>query len=133
MNSNRGYQSHRGGRGGRGGGGGGGHNKGGNDSRGGQQQGGQAERKPPILDLAQYMDKGVNVKLMGGREVTGTLKGYDPLLNLVLDNVKEIIRDEENNTQTRDLGLVVVRGPLLTLISPMDGAEEIPNPFIQQE
>lgn len=70
MNNNRGYQSHRGGRGGRGGGGGGGH--GGKD--GGRQQGGQqgatAERKPPILDLAQYMDKGVNVKLMGGREGT---------------------------------------------------------------
>src|SRR5690606_39488347 len=67
MNSNRGYQSHRGGRGGRGGGG---HGRGGNDQRGGQQggQGSTAERKPPILDLAQYMDKGVNVKLMGGRE-----------------------------------------------------------------
>lgn len=35
--------------------------------------------------------------------------------------------------QTRPLGLVVVRGPLLLLISPVDGSEEIANPFIAQE
>jgi len=28
---------------------------------------------------------------MGGRQVEGTLKGYDQLLNLVLDNVEEYI------------------------------------------
>jgi len=61
--------------------------------------------------------------------VQGTLKGFDQLMNLVLDNVKEHMRDEEGETTTRDLGLLVARGTLLVLISPMDGSEEIANPF----
>ncbi|KAF2216446.1 hypothetical protein CERZMDRAFT_33603, partial [Cercospora zeae-maydis SCOH1-5] len=65
--------------------------------------------------------------------VTGTLKGYDQLMNLVLDDVKETTRDEEGNTSTRSLGLLVARGTLLVLISPMDGSEEIANPFMQAD
>jgi hypothetical protein len=31
--------------------------------------------------------------------------------------------------ETRSLGLVVLRGPTIILLSPVDGAEEIDNPF----
>ncbi|KAF7845838.1 hypothetical protein BT93_L0394 [Corymbia citriodora subsp. variegata] len=79
------------------------------------------------------MDKEIMVKFSGGREVTGTLKGHDQLMNLVLDNVKELTRDDEGNSSSRPLGLLVARGTLLTLISPMDGSEEIANPFVQAE
>ena len=41
--------------------------------------------------------------------------------------------DEDGNETTRELGLVVARGPMLTLISPMDGSEQIENPFMAQE
>ncbi|KAL7894972.1 like-Sm domain-containing protein [Trichoderma sp. SZMC 28014] len=111
-------------RGGRGGGRGGG-------ARGEAGAGAQTERpkKENILDLAKYMDKAIIVKFNGGREVRGTLKGYDALMNLVLDEVQETLRDDQGNETTRSLGLVVVRGTLLVLISPADGSEEIPNPF----
>jgi len=75
------------------------------------------------------MDKQVTVKFNGGREVIGTLKGYDQLMNLVLDDVKETLRDDEGNESSRNLGLIVARGTLLVLISPVDGSEEIENPF----
>ncbi|RMZ74858.1 hypothetical protein DV737_g5673, partial [Chaetothyriales sp. CBS 132003] len=88
-------------------------------------------KKENILDLTKYMDKQVNVKFNGGREIVGTLKGYDQLMNLVLDDVKETMRDDEGNETTRSLGLVVARGTLLVLISPVDGSEEIENPFAQ--
>ncbi|KAH8699011.1 hypothetical protein BGW36DRAFT_377115 [Talaromyces proteolyticus] len=65
--------------------------------------------------------------------VSGILKGYDQLMNLVLDDVKETMRDESGNETTRSLGLIVARGTLLVLISPADGSEEIANPFLQQE
>jgi U6 snRNA-associated Sm-like protein LSm7 len=93
--------------------------------------------------------------------VKGTLKGYDALMNLVLDDVHEVVRgmlipyeellthtestllyhghantpstDDEGNESTRSLGLVVVRGTLLVLVSPVDGSEEIANPFVQAE
>lgn len=56
------------------------------------------------MDLSKYMEKKIRVRFNGGREgkpsnrlkemltfyiVVGTLMGYDPLLNLVLDNTVE--------------------------------------------
>jgi U6 snRNA-associated Sm-like protein LSm7 len=41
--------------------------------------------------------------------------------------------DDEGNESTRSLGLIVARGTLLVLISPIDGSEEIANPFVQAE
>ncbi|KAK4899806.1 U6 snRNP-associated protein Lsm7 [Elasticomyces elasticus] len=120
-----GGRGNRGDRGGRGGG-----DRGG---RGGSNAQGADRKKENILDLTKYMDKEIMVKFNGGREVTGMLKGYDQLMNLVLDNVKEITKDDEGNTSTRSLGLLVARGTLLVLISPVDGSEEIENPFVQAD
>jgi hypothetical protein len=72
-------------------------------------------------------------KVLTIHSVKGTLKGYDALMNLVLDDVHEVVRDDEGNESTRSLGLVVVRGTLLVLVSPVDGSEEIANPFVQAE
>lgn len=73
---------------------------GGNNERGGRGGGnagadGKSADRPErknILDLSKYMDKEINVKFNGGREIVGTLKGFDQLTNLVLDGVKEITR-----------------------------------------
>ncbi|KAJ1710040.1 small nuclear ribonucleoprotein (LSM7) [Aspergillus flavus] len=115
----------------RGGRGRGGHAKSGGASGGAQQQ--EKPKKENILDLSKYMDKEVRVKFNGGREVVGTLKGFDQLMNLVLDDVKESMRDDEGNENTRSLGLIVARGTIIVLISPADGSEEIANPFVQAE
>ncbi|KAK4038683.1 hypothetical protein C8A01DRAFT_37389 [Parachaetomium inaequale] len=129
-----GHGGPRGGRGGRGGGGGG-RGGGATGAGGGQGQGQDKERpkKENILDLKKYMDKRITVKFNGGREATGVLKGYDALMNLVLDEVEELLRDDEGNEMTRPLGLVVVRGTLLVVLSPVDGSEVISNPFLQAE
>ncbi|KIX07741.1 uncharacterized protein Z518_02395 [Rhinocladiella mackenziei CBS 650.93] len=130
--SERGHFRGGGGRGGHGGNRGG--RGGGRGAGGGSSQTNQPHEKPKkenILDLTKYVDKQINVKFNGGREIAGTLKGYDQLMNLVLDDVKETMRDDEGNETTRPLGLVVARGTLLVLISPVDGSEEIENPFQQ--
>ena len=41
--------------------------------------------------------------------------------------------DDQGKESTRPLGLVVARGTLLVLISPVDGSEEIANPFAQPD
>lgn len=89
-------------------------------------------KREAILDLSRYTNEKIRVKFTGGREVTGVLKGFDQLLNLVLDDVQEIFQTESEQT-TRSLGLVVLRGPTITLLSPVDGHEEIANPFLAQE
>ena len=40
-----------------------------------------------------------------------------------------MLTDDEGNESTRSLGLIVARGTLLVLISPVDGSEQIENPF----
>ncbi|EIE20851.1 U6 snRNA-associated Sm-like protein LSm7 [Coccomyxa subellipsoidea C-169] len=95
-------------------------------------------RKENALDLAKFIDKGVRVKLSGGREVEGTLKGYDQLLNLVLDETVEYLRDKEDmlrtTNETRHLGLVVCRGTAVMMVSPTAGTEELAqNPFMQTD
>ncbi|KAF9468236.1 hypothetical protein BDZ94DRAFT_1317912 [Collybia nuda] len=103
--------------------------------RHGGPQGSQPTMEKPkreaILDLSKYVNERIRVKFTGGREVTGILKGYDQLLNLVLDEVEEEILEPEPHT--RSLGLAVLRGPTITLLSPVDGSEEIANPFNTQE
>lgn len=83
------------------------------------------------------MDKSIRVKFQGGREAIGILKGFDPLLNLVIDNTKEYLRDPDDSLKitenTRDLGLVVCRGTAVVVICPTEGMESIANPFINQE
>ncbi|EEB06542.1 U6 snRNP-associated protein Lsm7 [Schizosaccharomyces japonicus yFS275] len=102
---------------------------------GGSSQPTERPRKESILDLSRYQDQRIQAKLTGGRQISGVLKGYDQLMNLVLDDVEENLRDPEDGRvldETRKLGLVVVRGTTLVLLAPMDGSEEIPNPFVQQ-
>ncbi|KAL3274577.1 hypothetical protein HHI36_015960 [Cryptolaemus montrouzieri] len=97
----------------------------------------EKKRKESILDLSKYLEKSIRVKFAGGREASGVLKGYDPLLNLVLDNTVEYLRDPDDpyklTEDTRALGLVVCRGTSVVLICPVDGMESIQNPFITQD
>uniref|UniRef100_A0A803JUG0 U6 snRNA-associated Sm-like protein LSm7 n=2 Tax=Xenopus tropicalis TaxID=8364 RepID=A0A803JUG0_XENTR len=97
----------------------------------------EKKKKESILDLSKYIDKAIRVKFQGGREASGVLKGFDPLLNLVLDGTIEYMRDPDDQYKltedTRQLGLVVCRGTSVVLICPQDGMEAIPNPFVQQQ
>ena len=100
------------------------------------ERSGDAKKKFTVLDMSKYVDKELRVKFMGGREVVGILKGYDALLNLVLDETREYLKDPDDPyrllDETRSLGLTVCRGTAVTLVCPADGFEEIANPFLQE-
>ncbi|RLE59353.1 MAG: RNA-binding protein [Thermoprotei archaeon] len=64
--------------------------------------------------LMESLGSIVLVRLKGGREVRGILKSFDQHLNLVLDNAEEI-----RNEKSRKLGLIIVRGDNVVLISPV--------------
>ena len=93
--------------------------------------------KSIVIDLEKCIDKEVRVTFQGGREVRGVLKGFDQLVNIVLDDCVEEMHDPDDpykkTDERRRLGLVVCRGLQVSLVSPVDGMEELANPFIQQE
>merc|ERR1711953_1352231 len=69
---------------------------------------------PP--ELKKYMDKQICLKLNGGRQVEGTLRGFDPFMNLVVDATVEIKKTGERN----NIGMVVVRGNSVVMLEAME-------------
>merc|ERR1712223_1662559 len=69
---------------------------------------------PP--ELKKYMDKQICLKLNGGRQVEGTLRGFDPFMNLVVDATVEVKKTSERNS----IGMVVVRGTSVVMLEAME-------------
>ena len=74
-------------------------------------------------DLKNYVDKRIQINLNGNRKLIGKLKGYDPFMNIVLENAKDISKNSFNNneehktnedniknTEIQALGTVMIRG-----------------------
>lgn len=62
------------------------------------------------------MDKKLFVHIQGGRKVSGTLRGFDIFLNLVLDDAQ----DESVPAQKAPLGTVVIRGNSVTSMETLE-------------
>ena len=80
------------------------------------------------LDLIKLsLGEKVHIKLRASRTLTGTLLAYDPHLNIVLENAKEVVEkrvlDEETDEEVverveRNIECVFVRGDTVVLVSP---------------
>ncbi|KAI6652280.1 Glycosylphosphatidylinositol anchor attachment 1 protein-like [Oopsacas minuta] len=68
---------------------------------------------PP--ELKKYMEKRVSVKIERGRHVTGILRGFDPYMNIVLEDTIE----EISNTERNSIGMVVVRGNSIVIMQSL--------------
>ncbi|XP_069186646.1 uncharacterized protein SNRPG isoform X1 [Procambarus clarkii] len=68
------------------------------------------------FNFAPYMDKRVTTKLNGGRVVEGTLRGFDPFMNLVVDDGVEI---RKTGDRVR-IGVVVIRGSSIIMLEALD-------------
>ncbi|MDH5691090.1 MAG: LSm family protein [Candidatus Bathyarchaeota archaeon] len=64
--------------------------------------------------LEESLGKIVLVRLKGGKSIRGRLKGFDQHLNLVLDETQ----DTTSTENVKKLGLIIVRGDNVVLISP---------------
>ena len=88
---------------------------------------------PP--ELKKYMDKKVRIKTLlgnqivsfaspfqihlkinGGRAVEGILRGFDPFMNLVLDEALEFTKAGDRNY----IGMVVLRGNSVVMLEAKD-------------
>merc|ERR1712025_40203 len=69
---------------------------------------------PP--ELKKYMDKQLSLKLNGNRIVQGILRGFDPFMNLVIDEAVEM----QGAQQVGNIGMVVIRGNSVILLEALD-------------
>jgi len=69
---------------------------------------------PP--ELKKFMDKRIHLKINGGRAVEGVLRGFDPFMNLVIDESTEFKKDGTQNP----IGMVVVRGNSVVMLEAKD-------------
>ena len=56
------------------------------------------------------------MRLNGARTVSGILRGFDPFMNLVVDEAQEIAK----NGEKQDIGMIVVRGNAVVLLESLD-------------
>ncbi|XP_002162004.1 probable small nuclear ribonucleoprotein G isoform X1 [Hydra vulgaris] len=73
-----------------------------------------SKTNPP--ELKKYMDKRLHLKLNCNRSVTGILRGFDPFMNLVIDDTVENTSTQERN----NIGMVVIRGNSVVLMEALD-------------
>lgn len=96
--------------------------------------------REPIIKLQPYLDQAIMVNFVGGRVIEGTLKGFDHLNNLVINDAIEHIRgknlqliekiDPKDSYGTtgkkRDLGLLMVKGTSVSDLANL-GANYMPD------
>jgi len=66
-------------------------------------------------ELKRFMDKRLGLKLNGSRRVQGILRGFDPFMNVVLDQAVEV----GANNETKEIGMVVIRGNSIVMLEAM--------------
>merc|ERR1711935_177531 len=69
---------------------------------------------PP--ELKKFMDKKLSIKVNGGRKVEGILRGFDPFMNLVVDDAIEYRKDSSSHT----MGMCVIRGNSVLMIEALE-------------
>ncbi|PAV86868.1 hypothetical protein WR25_13179 [Diploscapter pachys] len=69
---------------------------------------------PP--ELKKYMDKEMEIKLNGNRRISGTLRGYDPFMNMVIEDAIEYPKTGDPVS----IGMVVVRGNSVVIMEPKE-------------
>ncbi|KAJ3030967.1 UNVERIFIED_CONTAM: hypothetical protein HDU68_007167 [Siphonaria sp. JEL0065] len=62
------------------------------------------------------MDKRLFLELNGNRKVSGVLRGFDPFMNIVLEDATE----EVSATDRQDIGMIVIRGNSIVVMEALE-------------
>jgi len=73
-----------------------------------------SKASPP--ELKKFMDKRLGLQINSGRNLIGVLRGYDPFMNLVIDECVEKMKSGE----MRKVGMVVIRGNSVVMLEGLD-------------
>ncbi|KAL3793957.1 hypothetical protein HJC23_009440 [Cyclotella cryptica] len=74
--------------------------------------------------LSEWTTHTITILTCDGRLITGTLLGYDQLQNLILSKSYERVYSTDGPVERVELGLSVVRGDNVAVVSDTDGRVE---------
>lgn len=81
--------------------------------------------------LEGYINHTVSVITNDGRQIVGTLKGFDQTINLILDESHERVYSTVTGVEQVVLGLYIIRGDNIAIIGEVDddtdSALDLPN------
>eukprot|EP00049_Salpingoeca_infusionum_P024806 m.17163 g.17163 ORF g.17163 m.17163 type:complete len:76 (-) comp7349_c0_seq1:256-483(-) len=72
--------------------------------------------KAQAPELKKFLDKRLELKLNANRRVTGVLRGFDPFMNIVVDEAFE-----RRGEDTIPMGTVVIRGNSIVTMQALEG------------
>lgn len=70
--------------------------------------------------LADLVDTTISVITNDGRNIVGTLRGYDQATNLILDDSVERVYSTKAGVEELELGLYVIRGDNIAVVGEVD-------------
>ncbi|XP_022099908.1 U6 snRNA-associated Sm-like protein LSm8 [Acanthaster planci] len=70
--------------------------------------------------LESYINHTVSVITNDGRQIVGTLKGFDQTINLILDESHERVYNSASGVEQVVLGLYIIRGDNIAIIGEID-------------
>ncbi|EDK99162.1 mCG130514, isoform CRA_b [Mus musculus] len=77
---------------------------------------GLKKKRHCVSKSLRFMDKKLSLKLNGGRHVQGILRGFDPFMNLVIDECVEMATSGQQN----NIGMVVIRGNSIIMLEALE-------------
>ncbi|KAL7641146.1 UNVERIFIED_CONTAM: hypothetical protein RMT77_008284 [Armadillidium vulgare] len=70
--------------------------------------------------IESYVNHLVSVITSDGRNIVGTLKGYDQTVNLILDECHERVYSTNRGVEQVILGLYIIRGDNVAVVGEVD-------------
>ncbi|KAI1304126.1 U6 snRNA-associated Sm-like protein LSm8 [Halotydeus destructor] len=70
--------------------------------------------------LEPYINHTVNVITSDGRNIVGTLKGFDQTINIILDDSHERVYSGSQGVEQVVLGLYIIRGDNIAVVGEVD-------------
>ena len=74
--------------------------------------------------LEPYVNHFVNVITADGRNIVGTLKGFDQTINIILDDSHERVYSMTQGVEMVPLGLYIIRGDNVAVIGEISDEKE---------
>lgn len=71
-------------------------------------------------NLESYISRTILVITVDGRQIVGTLKGFDQTINIVIDDCHERVYNSISGVEQVPLGLYIMRGDNVAVVGEID-------------